>query len=445
MNDKKIAIDNSRRRNPWWWIPTLYIAEGLPYFAVNTIAVLMYVKMGISNAEMAFYTGWLYLPWVIKPFWSPFVDIIKSKRWWTISMQFIIAFTMAAIAFLLPTSFFFASTLAVFWVMAFCSATHDIAADGYYMLELKEHEQAAFVGVRSTFYRIASIIGQGGLVVVAGIIERKYENIPLSWTIVFAILSAFFFLVAIYNIWAMPHSDNDSLKSSNSVDKIIREFSETFVTFFRKPQIFSTLAFMLLYRLPEAMMLKLVQPFYVTDRAIGGLGLSTEQVGILNGTTGVVGLLLGGILGGICISRNGLKAWLWPMALALTLPCGFYCYLAMVQPVDFLLINIGIFIEQFGYGFGFTAFMLYLIHFADGEYKTSHYAFCTAFMALGMMLPGMAAGYIYEWLGNFNIFGLPGQQGYINFFWWVMICSIPTFIVCLIIRINPEFGKKKLK
>lgn len=431
------------RITPWWWIPTLYVAEGLPYFAVNTIAVLMYAKMGIGNAEMAFYTGWLYLPWVIKPFWSPFVDIIKSKRWWTITMQVLLAVSMAAVAFLLPTSFFFSATLAAFWLMAFCSATHDIAADGYYMLELQEHQQAAFVGVRSTFYRIASVIGQGGLVVIAGKIEKSTGDVPMSWSIVFVILSVFFLLVSVYHAWVMPRTHNDAVKTTTTPKEIFVDFGRTFVTFFKKPHIWSALAFMLLYRLPEAMMLKLVQPFLVADRAIGGLELTTEQVGIVNGTVGVIGLLLGGILGGICIARNGLKYWLWPMALSLTIPCGFYCYLAMVQPTDFFLINTGIFIEQFGYGFGFTAFMLYLIHFAEGEFKTSHYAFCTAFMALGMMLPGMAAGWIYEMLDKINVFGGVGPQGYINFFWWVMICSIPTFLVCLIIKIDPEFGKKQ--
>lgn len=434
-----------KSRSPWAWIPSLYVAEGLPYFAVNTLAVLMYTRLGISNAEMAFYTGWLYLPWVIKPFWSPFVDIIRSKRWWTISMQMLIAVSMAAVAFLLPVSFYFAGTLAAFWLMAFCSATHDIAADGYYMLALDHHQQAAYVGLRSTFYRIASVVGQGGLVVVAGLLERTTGNIPMAWSAVFIILSIVFFVMALYHSWAMPRPTDDVNRGQFGGKVIMRDFGATFRTFFGKRNIGIALSFILLYRFPEAMLSKLVQPFLVQAREIGGLGLSTEQVGIVNGTVGVVGLLLGGIIGGICIAHGGLKRWLWPMALALTLPCGFYCYLAMAQPTDFWLISGGIFVEQFGYGFGFAAFMLYLIYFSDGNHKTSHYAFCTAFMALGMMLPGMVAGWIHEQLDAINIFGGEGAQGYINFFWWVMVCCIPTFVVCAIVKIDPNFGIKKEK
>lgn len=423
----------------------MYVAEGLPYFAVNTLAVLMYAKMGVPNAEMAFYTGWLYLPWVIKPFWSPFVDILRSKRWWTIMMQFILAVTMAIVAAVLPMPFYLSASLSAFWLMAFCSATHDIAADGYYMLALSQHEQAAYVGVRSTFYRIASVVGQGGLVVVAGIIERVTGDIPLAWSMVFVALSILFFSLAAYHSWAMPRVETDIRPKRGAVKTIFKDFSNTFVTFFQKKHIGTAIAFMLLYRFPEAMLAKLVQPFLVQGREVGGLALSTEQVGIANGTVGVIGLLLGGILGGIAISRGGLKRWLWPMALALTVPCGFYCYLAMVQPIDFILISAGIFIEQLGYGFGFAAFMLYLIYFSDGEHKTSHYAFCTAFMALGMMLPGMAAGWIHQQLDGIYLFGPAGHPGYVNFFWWVMLCCLVTFIVCAIVKIDSDFGKKSSK
>jgi PAT family beta-lactamase induction signal transducer AmpG len=431
------------RKSPWWWLPTTYMAEGLPYFAVNTIAVMMYARMGVSNSDMAFYTAWLYLPWVIKPFWSPFVDLIKTKRWWTITMQFLIAATMASAAFCINLPTFFATTLAAFWMMAFFSATHDIAADGYYMLALDDSDQAAYVGVRSTFYRIASVIGQGGLVILAGKMETATGDIPMAWSSVFIVLSLFFVAVSFYHLWAMPKEKTSGVENRQSVGDILKGFGDTFVTFFKKPHVASALAFMLLYRLPEAMMLKLVQPFFIADRSLGGLALTTEQVGFINGTVGVVALLLGGIVGGVCISRGGLKKWLWPMALSLTLPCAFYCYLAMAQPTDLLLINAGIFVEQFGYGFGFTAFMLYLIHFSEGEYKTAHYSFCTAFMALGMMLPGMAAGWIQEALNDVYILGSDGPQGYINFFWWVMICSIATFVVCTIVKIDPNFGKKK--
>lgn len=440
------TIDNASKtgcsRNPWLWIPTLYIAEGLPYFAVNTLTVLMYVNMGVGVADMAFYTGWLYLPWVIKPFWSPFIDLFKTKRLWTIAMQFLIALSMALVGFLLPGSFFFSATLVCFWFTAFFSATHDIAADGYYMLELSEHGQAAYVGVRSTFYRIASVIGQGGLVILAGYLEQTMESVPKAWSTVFLTLSVFFLAVALYHMKFMPSTPKDRPVDGVTARSILKDFAMTFVTFFRKPHIVSALAFMLLYRLPEAMCIKLVQPFLVAPLSEGGLALTTSQVGVVNGTVGVIALLLGGIAGGLAIARNGLKYWLWPMALSLTLPCVFYCILAMTQPSNFLWICVAVFIEQFGYGFGFTAFMLYLIYFSRGECQTSHYAFCTAFMALGMMIPGMFAGWLHDVFAQYHLFGTDGPQGFINFFWWVMLCCLATFAVCLKVRIDPSFGKK---
>lgn len=428
--------------SPWFWIPSLYMAEGLPYFAVNTLTVLMYVNMGIGIADMAFFTGWLYLPWVIKPFWSPFVDLFKTKRWWTILMQFLIGVCMATVAFLLPGSLFFASTLAVFWLMAFFSATHDIAADGYYMLELPPHSQAAFVGVRSTFYRIASIIGQGGLVMLAGYLEISMGSVPMAWAVVFTILSVFFLAVSFYHIKFMPVANSDKPLPGVTAKSIVKDFCNTFVSFFAKPNVATALAFMLLYRFPEALCIKLVQPFLVSSREQGGLALSTSQVGFINGTVGVVALLLGGIAGGIAISRGGLKKWLWPMALSLTLPCVLYCVLAMTRPESFFWISTAIFVEQFGYGFGFSAYMLYLIYFSRGESQTSHYAFCTAFMALGMMLPGMFAGWLHDSFAVYNLFGTDGPQGFINFFWFVMVGCVATLIVCAKVRIDPSFGRK---
>ncbi len=443
MRSERDKPASRRTVSPWTWIPTLYIAEGLPYFAVNVLTVLMYVRMGIGVAEMAFYTGWLYLPWVIKPFWSPFVDLIKTKRGWTIAMQWLIGGAMAAVAFLLPAPFFFSGTLAAFWLMAFFSATHDIAADGYYMLALTPHDQAAYVGVRSTFYRIASVIGQGGLVILAGHLEENTGNVPLAWSIVFGILSIFFIAVAAWHTFILPRPADDRPTAGHTAGDIIRGFGETFVSFFRKPGIWSALAFMLLYRLPEALCVKLVQPFMVGSRESGGLGLTTSQVGLVNGTVGVISLLAGGIIGGLVISRGGLKKWLWPMAMSLTLPCVFYCWLAMAQPTQLIPICVAVGLEQFGYGFGFTAFMLYLIYFSQGESQTSHYAFCTAFMALGMMLPGMAAGWLHDVLENVSLTGSNVPQGYVNFFWLAVGLSAVTFLSCATLKINPEFGKKE--
>lgn len=420
-----------KARSPWAWIPTLYFAEGLPYVAVMTIAVIMYKKLGISNTDIALYTGWLYLPWVIKPFWSPFVDLVKTKRWWTVTMQLIIAVGFACIAFALPTSLFFRLTLAAFWLVAFTSATHDIAADGFYMHGLSDHEQSLFVGIRSTFYRIATVAGQGLLVILAGHLEDSTGDIPFSWVVVFGVLSVFFLLVGIYHAWVLPKPVSDHPVENVTAKNIVREFFMTFKTFFQKEHALTAILFMLLYRLPEAQLVKLISPFMLDPTEKGGLALTTEQVGWAYGTVGIIGLTIGGILGGIAASRGGLKKWLWPMVCAITLPDLVYVYLSYALPESLLAVNICVFIEQFGYGFGFTAYMLYLIYFSEGEHKTSHYAICTGFMALGMMLPGMAAGWLQEMLG------------YRHFFVWTIICCLATFIVCMFIKIDPEFGKKK--
>lgn len=445
MNHKEselTATSHCKSRSPWSWIPTVYIAEGLPYFAVNTLTVLMYTNLGIGLAEMAFYTGWLYLPWVVKPFWSPFVDLFKTKRWWTLTMQLLMAVALLLVGLSLTTSLFFGISLVLFWFTAFFSATHDIAADGYYMLELNPHEQASFVGVRSTFYRIASVLGQGGLVMLAGYLEKTTGNVPRAWSYVFLLLGALFLLISYYDSRVMPRTAKDHPMPGVTARTILKDFGNTFATFFRKRHIVSAILFMLFYRLPEAFCLKLVQPFMVAAREDGGLALSTADVGFANGTVGVIALLAGGICGGLAIARNGLKRWLWPMALALTVPCAIYCWLAMTQTANFTEICALIAIEQFGYGFGFTAFMMYLIYFCRGENQTSHYAFCTAFMALGMMIPGMAAGWIHDSLQHIHIVAAAGNQGYVNFFLFIMVCCIPTYAVCANLKIDPEFGRK---
>ena len=629
-------MKTASKRNPWAWIPTLYFAQGLPYVAVMTISVIMYKRLGISNTDIALYTGWLYLPWVIKPFWSPFVDIIRTKRWWTLTMQWIIAFALAGIAFTIPTPFFFQLTLAIFWLVGFTSATHDIAADGFYMLALTEHEQSLYVGIRSTFYRIATVAGQGLLVIVAGLIETNsgleplrisvdadpavewtapdmtaiastpadlqgelqfftpaenvalstkapatvevdgtpmafkayaammrdsvkhmnerngfvaaeqpktenaaavavaddgegaftrwvretfgeerepftevnnnftivglrlnrqpaegedivlnvthragdqsvkleqaalstrfvfnhenwdktawlyYEadhklterasatfegasgNIPMAWLVVFAVLSAFFFVVAIYHGWALPRPASDGHnEAGTTASGIISEFFETFKSFFQKPQAWVAIAFMLLYRLPEAQLVKLINPFLLDPLDKVGLGLTTGQVGIVYGTVGIIGLTIGGIIGGIVAAKGGLKRWLWPMAWSMSLTCLTFVYLSYAADPSLLTVNICVFVEQFGYGFGFTAYMLYLIYFSEGKHKTAHYAICTGFMALGMMLPGMAAGWLQETIG------------YRHFFIWTMICCAATIGICAFLKIDPNFGRKK--
>ena len=619
----KDTLPTSITRNPWAWIPTLYLAEGLPYVAVMTLSVILYKRLGISNTDIALYTGWRYLPWVIKPFWSPFVDLIKTKRMWTLAMQWTLAFALAAIAFTIPTALFFRLTLAVFWLVGFTSATHDIAADGFYMYALTKHQQSFYVGIRSTFYRIAIVLGQGVLVIIAGLVEtgtglepallrveaspgyfspltlptfeerhtgsseptfvfsaetlqagimpmeddslsatqriatlsaavrqanirngftpqevnpsngqtiaasaklespfttwvrntfgEKREtaesavsnvvavgirlshapqgdekrilninfksgdpsiaieqgsrleftadnwlqpayllfridpklkeattstlvgtsgNIPYAWSTVFIVLSAFFLLVSLYHSWALPRPESDRPTEDLTARSLVRAFFQTFKTFFTKKQALPAILFMLLYRLPEAQFLKLVNPFLLDPIDKGGLGLTTGQVGLVYGTIGIIGLTIGGIIGGIVAARGGLKKWLFPMAWTLSLTGLTYVYMSYVPTSSMPVIYICVFIEQFGYGFGFTAYMLFLIYFSEGEHKTAHYAICTGFMALGMMLPGMAAGWLQEAIG------------YSHFFIWTFICSIATLSVCAAVKIDPQFGKK---
>jgi PAT family beta-lactamase induction signal transducer AmpG len=413
--------------HPWRWIPTLYFSQGIPYVVAMTLSVIMYKNLKVSNTEIALYTSWLYLPWVIKPLWSPLVDMFRTKRFWIVTLQFVIGVAFALVAFTVPTERFFQLTLAVFWLMAFSSATHDIAADGFYLLAMPQHQQAAFVGVRSTFYRLAMIAGQGGLVYLAGTLQEKTGDVTRAWTIVFLLLAAVFGVVAVYHLFALPRpADDHAVKQGGGV----AGFIEVFIDFFRKEHIGVTLAYLLLYRLAEAQALKLVTPFLLDGRDVGGLGLTTQQVGIVYGTAGVIALTVGGILGGIVISMHGLKRMLWPMILIMHTPNLVFVYLAVAQPGSLLLIGSALVVEQFAYGFGFTAYMLYMMMVAQGANKTAHYAICTGFMALGMMLPGMAAGWIQDHLG------------YVKFFVWVCVATIPSFVAVAFLKVDAAFGKK---
>lgn len=431
MGNPAQALNNTGK--PWGWIPTVYIAEGLPYFAVNILTIVMYTNLGISKEKMALYTGALYLPWVIKPFWSPFIDIIRTKRWWTLAMQAMLCLCMGLTAIFVKSGNFFFTTLTVFWFMAFFSATHDIAADGYYMMALNEKEQAAFVGVRSTFYRIASVIGQGGIVMIAGVLEEYYGVVSSAWSVTFGILSILFLLIFIWDFIIMPRPERDKPLAGVTSRKILKDFALTFVTFFEKKYVVLALLFILLYRLPEALCLKMLQPFFLDSQEAGGLGLSTSQVGFVNGTVGVICLLAGGIAGGLAIARGGLRKWIWVMALSLTLPSVVYLLFSIFHP-PFIWINVGTGIEQFGYGFGFTAYMMFLMYFSKGESQTSHYSFCTAFMALGMMLPGMFAGHIFNHVKNLGCSLNMDYTGYPFFFALVMVSCLFTFISVALIK-----------
>lgn len=443
---KEIEVESSKR-NPWLWITTLYFIEGIPYFLVNEISVILFKKMGVPNGQMALFTSLIYLPWVIKPLWSPFVDIIKKKRWWITTMQIIMAVTLILLTITMPSPgeamiqagttpmSMFTVTLIFFIITAFASATHDIAADGFYMLALSQKNQSAFVGVRSTFYRLANIFGNGVLVWIAGYLETK-TSIPQAWKVTMAIAAAILCLFSLYHLFIIPRPASDkssiegSFKSNSAV--VMSEFGRTIATYFTKPGVWLAIAFMLLYRLPEAFLLKMCKPFLLDPTDKGGLAMTTQDVGLAYGTLGVAALLAGGILGGIFSSKVGLKKALWWMAACMTLPCLTFVYLSMQLPVNFYVIAVCIIIEQFGYGFGFTAYMLYMMYFSEGEFKTSHYAICTAFMSLSMMIPGMFAGYLQE------------SMGYAAFFWLSFACSIATIAVTFFVdrKIDPDYGHK---
>lgn len=427
-----------RKRNPWSWIPTLYFAQGLPYVAVMTIAVIMYKRLGLSNSDIALYTSWLNLPWVIKPLWSPFIDLAKTKRWWITSMQSLIAIGFAGIAFFIPTDFYLQVSLAFFWLLAFASATHDIAADGFYMLGLTSGEQSFFVGIRNTCYRLSTLFGQGALVWIAGALEEGLifpslaGKVPIAWSIIFYVLAGLFICLFCYNSYILPRPVEDQARKEISVAQLLKDFMRTFISYFQKKDLFVLFFFLLTYRLGEAQLSKLTTPFLLDNVDVGGLGLATKTVGFAYGTLGVAALLAGGIVGGFLVSRHGFKRWIMPMALAINIPDLLYVYLAANQPEQIEIILGCVMAEQFGYGFGFTAYMLYLIYISQGEFKTAHYAIGTGFMALGMMIPGMFAGIIQEYLG------------YTQFFWWVCLCTLPGIYASYLVmkRMDTTFGKK---
>ena len=417
-------------RASWAWVPTLYFAEGLPYVLVVTVSAIMFKQLGISNADVALYTSWLYLPWVIKPFWSPFVDLVKTKRWWLLLTQVILGAGLAGVALTLNTTNFFRWSLAILWLLAFSSATHDISIDGFYMLGLDEGEQSMFVGIRNTAYRIAMIAGQGGLLILVGQFEKLFGSTVRAWSLGFMVAGALMILLWLYHSYILPHPVADCTTGTSS-SNILKEFGMTFVSYFQKPHILTALLFILLFRFPEAQLGKIAPLFLVDSAAAGGLELTTSQVGFAQGTLGVIGLLLGGILGGITLSRFGLKKCIWYMVAAISVPDLVYVYLSWLPTQNMALISTCIFIEQMGYGFGFTAYTLFLMYFARGEHQTSHYAISTGIMALGMMLPGMISGMLQE------------HMGYRTFFIWVIACCAVTCVVSAIIKYEPDFGKKQ--
>ncbi|RYJ36765.1 Major facilitator superfamily MFS_1 [Flavobacterium anhuiense] len=413
---------------PWFWIPLLNFASGLPYAIIISVSVIMYKNLGISNEDIGVYTSLLYLPWVVKPLWSPLIELIGTKRKWFLLMQLIISISFLLVGFVIPTNGFFIMSLAIFWVAAFASASNDIATDGFYLLVLPEDKQSFFIGIRSTFYRLSMLAGNGLVVLFAGYLEHKFGDNTKAWSYTMICVGLLMTFITAYNFIFTPKNEINVVESSKETSH--QNFGTIFINFFKKKQIGLILAFVLVFRLGESQLLKMLSPFLLDSKELGGMGLDTEAVGIIYGTFGVAALTLGGILGGIAISRHGLTKWMFPMFLAMHLPIIGFILLAFFHPTSIYYIYIVVILEQFGYGFGFTAFMMYLIHVAEGESKTAHYALATGFMAMGMMLPGMLSGYIQKYLG------------YGNFFIWVLIATIPGLILSRFLIFPKDFGKK---
>ena len=423
-------MSNKHSKGPWLWVPSLYFAEGLPYAFVMLVSVIMYKKLDISNTEIALYTSWLYLPWVIKPLWSPIVDILRTRRSWIVLMQLLIGAGLAGVAFTIPSSNPLRFSLAFFWLISFSSATHDIAADGFYMHALSKHEQTWMIGIRNTFYRFAILFGQGILIIVAGKLEIWAGDPVTAWSITFGVLCIMFIVFSVYHWLILPKPLSDQNYSKQEFKSVLYGFFQVLLSFFNKPKISLVIAFILLYRFGEAQLVKVAPLFMVDPIDAGGLGLSTSQYGFAYGTVGTLMLTVGGIAGGFFAAKHGLKTWILWMALAMKLPDLVYVYMAGVQPSNFILIICLISIEQFGYGFGFTAYLLYMMMISDGKHKTAHYAICTGFMALGMMIPGMFSGALQEYIG------------YYNFFFWVILSTLPGLIMIKYIPIEENFGKQ---
>lgn len=414
-------------KNPWFWIPLLNFASGFPYAIIISVSVIMYKSLGVNNEDIGVYTSLLYLPWVIKPLWSPFIDLYSTKRKWFLAMQLVIAVAFLIVGLTIPMSNFFILSLAIFWVGAFASASNDVASDGFYMLALAKEQQSFFLGIRSTFYRLSMLTANGLIVILGGFLEQKYGDKSKAWSYTMIAVALIMVFLTIYNFLTTPKVEEIKVTVASENKQ---SFGVVFKTFFQKKQIGLVLAFILLFRLGESQLLKMLTPFLIDEKVKGGMGLATEDVGIIYGTFGVAALVIGGILGGIAISKGGLGKWMLPMFLAMHLPIIGFILLSHFHPESIIYVYTTVIVEQFGYGFGFAAFMMYLIYVADGESKTSHYSIATGFMALGMMLPGMLSGFIQEYLG------------YGNFFIWVFCATIPGLILSRFLIFPADFGKK---
>ena len=392
---------------------TSYFGEGLPYAIVNTLMVALLADMGMSNGSVAAITGLLSLPWSLKFLWSPLVDSVSTKRRWMMVMEVILAIVFLATCLSLSTSMWQYCVVVFAASAAICSATYDISCDGFYMKVLPDDAQSFFVGIRNMAYKLGWLLATGVLVWITGSFEKSGMSNTSSWQMTFGIIALIFFgLFASYH-FLLPKTELATIASNktgvieSNAKSIKNGYIESIRTFFTNRSI-SDLLFLLLfiftYRLGEALLSKVTILFLKDATENGGIGLDNEQYGFLYGTLGVLALTVGGILGGILISKYTLRQCILPMALALNIPDLLYVYLAIAQPQSLGIIGTCISVEQFGYGFGFTAYTVYLLQCAKGGHETAHYAFLTALMAIGMTLPTIISGYWQQDLGYTEFF-----------------------------------------
>lgn len=415
--DAGLPSPGARRAHPLLWVPTLYFAMGTPNIAVSVVAAIMYKNLGVSNRDIALYTGSMYLPWALKPLWAPLVEMFRTKKFFVLAMELVMAATLSGVAFALPLPSFMTWTLALFWVTGFASATQDIAADGVYIGAMAPKEQAAYAGVQGIFWSLGRIIASGLLVSFTGMLHGRMQ-MPWTraWMIVMVIMGGIMALSALWHARFLPSGDRAADAPQNFA-QASQTFVDAFRTFFTKRSIALMIAVVFFYRFGEGLIEKIGPLFMLDTRSAGGLGLDNVALGNINGTWGTTGFVLGALLGGLFAAKLGLRRAFFLLALALNVPHVTYLYLSQARPESVLLITLVVTIEKFGYGFGSVGHMLYMMQqLAPGPYRTAHYAFATGIMALSMMFTGMISGALQEALG------------YQVFFLVVLAASLPPIV-----------------
>jgi len=409
------------KNNPLKWIPSTWFAMGLPFVALSTASAIMYKNFGISDTSIAFWTSLIMLPWTLKPLWGPFLEMFKTKKYFVYITQIFTGCLFGLVALSLKLDHFFAISISLLAIIAMSASTHDTAADGIYLNELDSKQQAKYVGWQGAFYNIAKIVSGGLLVYLAGELEKKY-SLMNAWGIVMLLYAIIMIVLGLYNMKVLPTGGNS--KNVNSLKEGFTVLQEVIITFFQKKNIGYGIIFILCYRFAEGQAIKITPLFFKASRSAGGLGLSTSQIGLLYGVFGAAAFVLGSIIAGYYVSNKGglTRKPLLVLCTFFNLPFAAYAYLAMVQPESLNVIATAVAIEYFGYGFGFVGLILYIMQqIAPGKYKMANYAFGSGLTNLGFMIPSMISGYLSD------------TMGYQYFFIWVLISTIPAFLISLLV------------